>query len=58
MMEKRLREKRKEKERNAPLRGGLTNDREKIEGDPKVEKRTLLLLLPFSTRGDEEESTR
>ena len=37
---------------------GLTNDKEKIEGDPKVEKRTLLLLLPFSTRGDEEESTR
>ena len=57
-MEKRLREKRKEKERNAPLRGGLTNDREKIEGNPKVEKRTLLLLLPFSTWGDEEESTR
>ena len=51
-MEKRLREKRKEKERNAPLRGGLTNDREKIEGDPKVGRRTLLLILPFPARGE------
>ena len=40
-------EKRKEKERNAPLKRGLTNDGERMEGDPNGGRGLFLLFLPL-----------
>ena len=47
-MEKRLRK----KEKKRTIKGRSDGLLKKIEGDPKVGRRTLLLILPFLARGE------